>query len=415
MKKNVLLLVNQLHGGGAQKVVANMSKQLAEFYNVTIAIYNDTDKVVFEYAGDLVKLNLPYAEDTHNNPFFKRMLRSLSLLKQVRKIKKQRNIHTTISFMEASNIMNILSRRKDKVVLSVRSYLSNELADIPRLRVFGKVIRVLYNRADYVVVPANLVKNDLVKNFGVKPDKVELIYNFTDIKSANNSTQAPLPPHHEKIFSHTNIIINIGRMNFPKAQWLQPMVLSKVLKSTPDTKLVILGDGVLKNKIYETAKIEGLKIYEEGVNAPAEVENDFDIFLLGFIKNPFPYLIKSTLFLKSSVYEGFPNVIIEAMCCGLPVVSSDCASGPREILSPASDINPKASSNEFAEYGVLTPVSGVNSVTEEQYATFTAEAVAELLSNSETKKNYQQKSLKRAGDFDVSRIIGQWINLIEKK
>ncbi|MBL7699258.1 MAG: glycosyltransferase [Chitinophagaceae bacterium] len=415
MKKNVLLLVNQLHGGGAQKVVANMSKYLSEFYNITIAIYNDTDKVVFDYKGDLVKLNLPYASDTHNNPFFKRMLRSLSLLRQVRKLKKKRNIDATISFMEASNIINILARRKDVVIVSVRSYLSHEFADMPRLRVFSKFIRVLYNRADHVVAPAALVRRDLVENFGVSNRKVELIYNFTDISFANKSKEETLPAHHENIFHGKNVIINVGRMNFPKAQWLQPMILARVIRNIPQAKLVILGDGVLKEKIYETAKRENLKIYEEGVSAPGDAANDFDVYLLGFTRNPFPYLAKSTLFMKSSVYEGFPNVIIEAMSCGLPIISSDCASGPREIISPGSDINTSAKENEFAEYGVLTPVSGVNGVTEDQYAAFATDAIITLLSDPSKKSHYQQKSIERAKDFDVSSIINQWIQLIEKK
>ena len=152
-KKNLLLLVNQLHGGGAQKVVANLSIYLSEYYNVTLAIYNDTDKVVFHYKGDMVKLSLPYAENTHSNPFHKRLLRSLSLIRQVRKLKKERKIHVTISFMEASNFINVLSRRRDKVIISVRSYLSHEFADMPRLKIFAFFIRLLYNKADRVVVP----------------------------------------------------------------------------------------------------------------------------------------------------------------------------------------------------------------------------------------------------------------------
>jgi glycosyltransferase involved in cell wall biosynthesis len=415
LKKNVLLLVNQLHGGGAQKVVANMSKYLSEFCNITIAIYNDTDKVVFEHEGDLVKLALPYAEDTHNNPFSKRILRSLSLLKQVRRLKKDRNIHAAISFMEASNFMNVLSRRKDIVIISVRSYLTHEFADMPRLRMFSKFIRLLYNRADHVVVPAQLVKHDLVKNFGVNERKVKLIYNFTDITFANRSKAIALPAHHESIVSSDNVIINIGRINFPKGQWLQPMVLARVLKKIPNAKLVILGDGVLKNKIYEAAKSEGLRVYEEGLCDVAGIRSEFDIYLLGFIKNPFPYLAKADLFLKSSLYEGFPNVIIEAMSCGLPVVSSDCASGPREILSPDSSIESKATANEFAEFGVLTPVLGINGVTEQQYAKFAADAIVRVLSDSEMRNNYQKKSVDRAKDFDVGEIIVSWRKLIDKK
>jgi glycosyltransferase involved in cell wall biosynthesis len=414
-KKNILLLVNQLHGGGAQKVIANLSIYLSAFYNVTLAIYNDIDNVVFEYKGDFVKIELPFAADTHNNPAHKRLIRSLSLLQQIRRLKKEKNIDVTISFLEASNIINILTRRKDKVIISVRSYLSNEFADIPRLRVFGKFIRFLYKKADHIVVPANLLKTDLISKFGVPENKVRLIYNFTDFKITDALKQATIPGHHHKIFNAGPVIINIGRINYPKAQWLQPMVLSIVKKNIPGAKLVILGDGLLKEKVYESAKSCGLKIYEEGVNDIQELNNNFDVYLLGFITNPFPYLSKSDVFLMTSLYEGFPNVLIEAMSCGVPVISSDCESGPREILSPTTNIHTKAGSIEYAEYGVLIPVSGKQSAEEDKFADVAAEAVTAILTDNKKYQSYKNKSVERAAEFDVKRIIGQWKELIEHR
>jgi glycosyltransferase involved in cell wall biosynthesis len=414
-KKNILLLINQLHGGGAQKVVANLSIYLCEQYNVTLALYNDTDNVVFQYNGELVKLELPYAEDTHNNPFHKRILRSLSLIRQVRALKKKKNIDVTISFMEASNFINVLSRRSDKIIISVRSYLSHEFADMPRLRVFKTFIKFLYNRADHIIVPAELLKTDLVNNFHVRGNKVKVIYNFTDFDLVENLKKEVMPSHHEKIFSGSPVIINIGRINFPKAQWLQPKVLTLVKKAIPGTKLIILGDGNLKDKVYESALIEGLRIYDESADGRRNADDEFDLYLLGFTRNPYPYLAKSDIFLKSSVYEGFPNVIIEAMSCGLPIVSSDCDAGPREILSPATSILTKATKAEYAEYGVLTPVAGTNGVSDEDYANITAAAVIEILTNKEKYKHYSAQSVKRAGEFGVKKIITEWVQIIEGK
>ena len=74
--------MNQLHGGGAQKVIANLSIQLQSDYNVALAIYNDIDKIVFPFAGELIKISLPFSADTHNNNFFKRTYRSLVLFRK---------------------------------------------------------------------------------------------------------------------------------------------------------------------------------------------------------------------------------------------------------------------------------------------------------------------------------------------
>ncbi|MBA4168348.1 MAG: glycosyltransferase [Chitinophagaceae bacterium] len=411
MKKNILLLINQLHGGGAQKVIANLSISLHNDYNVTLVIYNDLDKVVFQHAGELVKVILPYSADTHNNNSFKRIYRLLSLIQKLKKIKKDRRIDVAISFMEASNIVNILSAGKEKTVLSVRSFLSNEFRDHKRLQIFRKIIKLLYNRADHIITPAKLAKLDLIKNFNVKENKITIIYNFIDKILVERNKNKTIEPHIDKLLHCHPVIINVGRITSPKAQWLLPGVLKKVQAVIPDARLLILGEGPLEEKLMEEAGNNGLK-----VNSADATDNtdSFDIYLTGFKENPYPYLSKSKVFIQSSVYEGFPNVIIEAMACGLPVVSSDCASGPREILNPDTDISFSTDILEHAAYGILTPVYDIGSSDTQQYINAASEAVIEILGSEEKRNHYITRSLERAHQYEKDIIMRQWISIIEE-
>ena len=411
-KKNILLLVNQLHGGGAQKVIANLSIQLQGDYNVALAIYNDIDKIVFPFAGELIKISLPFSADTHNNNFFKRTYRSLVLFRKLKRIKKEKKIAVCISFMEASNIANILSRYNEKTVLSVRSYLSKEFLDHRRLLIFKNVIRFLYRRANAIIAPSELIKTDLVNNFGVPENKISIIYNFIDQKIIEEKQQGYVDPEIAKVLNSHPVIINVGRITYPKAQWLLPKVLKRVQETVPGARLVILGEGPMDVKIKEEADQSGLAVYTP--QSPIG-EKGFDIYMPGFTVNPYPYLKKAAVFIKSSVYEGFPNVIIEAMASGLPIISSDCTSGPREILSPDTPVSTTAHKLEEAPYGLLTPVYSEETNNLEQYLTAASGAVIEILTNSEKKNYYIKQSLERAAQYEKEIIMRQWIRVIENK
>ena len=408
-----MLLVNQLHGGGAQKVIANMSAYLSRSYHVTLVIYNDTDKVVFPYEGELIKIRLPFDKNTAENPFYKRLIRSISLLIQLRKIKARKKIDVAISFMEASNFVNILSSRSEKTILSVRSYLSHEFNDHPRLRIFRRLIRLLYNRADHIVAPSRLLQKDLIDHFGESEKKTVVIYNYIDPALIASLQQEPLPPRHEELFKKFPVIINVGRITSPKAQWLLMPVLSRVKKIIPSIKLAILGEGPLAEKIIDQAKKEGLAVHQDGLTDESRPFESYDAYLMGFTPNPFPYLNKSHLFIKSSVYEGFPNVIIEAMANGLAVISSDCESGPREIISPDTAILSSAKESEYAEYGILTPVYAEGGNNLEQYIEETARAIIKLSTDNKARDHYIQQSLKRAKYYEKEKIMQEWIKLIE--
>ncbi|MFO7809977.1 MAG: glycosyltransferase [Candidatus Delongbacteria bacterium] len=165
---------------------------------------------------------------------------------------------------------------------------------------------------------------------------------------------------------------------------------SSVAKEVPDSRLIIIGDGDRRN-------------YLEALVLDLELTNR--VFIIGSRDNPYKYIKNSDIFVLSSVYEGFGIVLIEAMACGLPVISTDCKSGPAEIIS--------------GESGVLVPVpdgkmySASDPLTDEEKNL--AAEIIKLLRDKNKQERLKELNLLRAADFSAESVIPQWETLIKEQ
>lgn len=408
--KNILLLINQLHAGGAEKVVSRLSIELSPHYNIFLATYNKTE-MMYAHEGENIFVKLPFSQNPSKNNAIQRLARLILLIFRIRTIKKKHKIDASISFLEASNIINVLSKRREKIILSVRSHLSSEFKDDKRLHIFKKLIRLLYNKAFKIVVPAELVKRDLIMNFNVDEQRIAVVYNFIDKEKINALiNENSLHDLEKNIFSFP-VMINVGRITNPKAQAFLLPILRNLKKKKSSVKLVILGDGPLKSMFIKTAGTMGLTVYDS--SGAQEFHTGYDVFLLGFKENPFPYLKNSILSVSTSIYEGFPNAMIEAMACGLPVISTDCPSGPREILAPGTDISYSTRVVEYANFGILMPPINGENVHREDEIELWASVIKNLLEVPKQRQLYAEKSIQRSGQYSRDTIIQKWINLLE--
>ncbi|MEM2041681.1 MAG: glycosyltransferase [Nitrososphaerota archaeon] len=204
-----------------------------------------------------------------------------------------------------------------------------------------------------------------------------------------------------EVFRHP-VIINVGRMINQKGQWHLIRAFKLVNEEIPNTRLVILGEGKLRD--YLVRLINELKL------------ND-NMYLPGWKSNPFKYMARSTLFCLSSLWEGFPNVVVEALACGLPVMSTDCLSGPREILAPGTEYKvDRLRGPEYAEYGILMPVFDGKRYTARDPLTWQeemwAEEIIKLLKNPEILENYRQRAKRRAMDFEAKKQVQKYFDVI---
>jgi Glycosyltransferase len=337
--KQIYFLLNSLAGGGAEVVAVRLSEHIliAKFILVEKDVKYQVNKEVIFLSGHSIKTNS--------------ILKTLCIPLYAYELSKKVEYNSIIiSFLERANFVNIVSKffKKHIAIISVRTNLNTSRTGIKSLNNY--LVKILYPKADLIIAVSYGVKQSLI-NLGIEKEKIKVIYNPYPIDEIRELANEPLGSY-EEIFKHP-VLITAGRLIKPKGQWYLLRVFKALKEKHEDLELVILGEGELKDYLVKLSEELGLKTY---VWDRDELSGSFDVYFLGFQKNPFKFIARSKLFVFPSLWEGFPNALVEAMACGVPVVSSDYRSGPREILAPNTDFNYQTQKPEFAEYGVLMPV-----------------------------------------------------------
>jgi glycosyltransferase involved in cell wall biosynthesis len=292
------------------------------------------------------------------------------------RIVRQRQPEVVFSAHMYSSILCSLSRKhwsdKVRLVVSADNHASTMFSRTSQGPLFSFLLSSEFPQAQAIVVPSHGVAADLADNFGIPPSVVTVIPYPIDLQNIDGLARRSAD--HCWYSEQIPIIISVGRLVPQKGFDHLLRAFSLLRKQGANVRLVLLGDGDERQRLESLAAELGVRQH---------------IWFAGKQANPFKYVASSTLFVLSSLFEGLPNVLCEALACGCPVISTDCHSGPAEILQD--------------KYGILVPPGDEEAL---------AAAMHRLLKDQELRARLRQLGLQRAKDFEASRIVRLYEHLV---
>lgn len=362
---DIAIFIPSLSGGGAERVMVTLANAfsghgyavdlvLASAVGPYLGDVSDSVRIVDLDAGRVIKALLPLA-------------RYLSREKPV----------AMLSAMGHANVVAIMARMltrvETRVVVSERTTIScayqNSIGFVSKINFW--LVRKLYPKASAISSVSKQSSRDLARYIGLPEAKVKTLHNPFDLSSIYEFSLKPVA--HPWFFNdQIPIVLAAGRLTEAKDY---PTLIHafNVLRKKQKIRLLVLGEGELRDSL-------NLLCLELGMTAD-------DVQFIGFQDNPYAYMARCSLFVLSSQWEGLPGVMIQAMACGAPVVSTNCMSGPDEIL-------------EGGRWGRLVPVGDVQAL---------AKAMEEVLDLPREKLPDVRL---RAQDFTQDKAVDAYLELL---
>ena len=372
-KIKITFFIPNLKVGGAEKSTVNLLNNLDKSsYTLSLILANKEGEFLKDIREDLVIINL----GTYSlvKIFFK-------LIKYFKKEKPDIFISIFPRFSIASIMAKIFSRSDTKIIVIEHTVFSlaatnarNFFRRIIARFLFPLLMKFFYRNSEAIICVSKGVAEDILKITGLR-EKIKVIYNPI-IDSKIYALAEEKASHPWILNKDCPVISAVGRLVKAKDYPALLYALSLVVNEK-QAKLLILGDGEERKELELLANRLGI----------AE-KVDF----LGFQKNPYKFISKSNIFVLSSIQEGFPTVIIEAMACGVPVISTDCKAGPNEII-------------ENRENGLLVPVGDEKSL---------AEAILQLLNSKALREKFSREGRNIAEYFTIEKSVKEYENIFKE-
>ena len=314
---DVALFLPALSGGGAERVILNLSAALADRgYAVDLVIAVRTG----EYLA-----NVPETVRLVSLDVRRTLQGFLPLVRYLRREQPR----VLMSALDNANIVGVAATRaarvtgaKTRVIVSARNTLSLDSQTMPASRraITLRALGVCHKLADDVATVSNGAADDLARTLGIEREKIHVIYNPVVTPSLLSAGAASLS-HPWLEPGAPPVVLGVGRLSRQKDFATLVRAFAQV-RRTRAARLMILGQGEERDRLEALAR-------ELGVAD--------DVALPGFVPNPYAYMSRVAVVVLSSQWEGLPAVLIESLALGTPVVSTDCESGPREILRGGAD------------------------------------------------------------------------------
>ena len=361
----IVIVIDSLSGGGAERAAVLLAEGLSSRnYQVSLVTLFGQELDFYHLPETIERIALNIAGKSAN--LIQAVNNNLSRQRSLRQTLDALEPEIVVSFLDKTNILTLIACWNSNypiLVCEQNDPTQNKIGPL-----WSLLRRLVYPFATQVISCSQGVDD----NWGwLSSDRRKVIYNPLAVKP-ESATDTKLP---EKFASDKKTIVGMGRLTEQKGFDILLAAFASIAPQYPDWQLLILGEGEQRQQLEAQRDRLGLQSR---------------VIMPGLLDNPFPLLRRSHIFVLSSLYEGFGNVIIEAMACDLPVISTDCPSGPGEIITNG-------------ENGILVPNRDRDSL---------AKAMAQLMSDPERRIQLAKTAQKSLNRFELETIINQWEDLL---
>jgi glycosyltransferase involved in cell wall biosynthesis len=313
MKKKIVFITLSLEGGGAEKILSRLVVNLYNEFDIVLVTFYRKGRY-FDELLSLPGLEYHCINAEHGNTF--------SFAIRLRRIIKKASPDKILSFLYYPNIVTYLSQvgLSTTLIFSERSnhrlYLTNSF----KHKIWNWILHMAYKKATSIITVSNESKAALASDFSLPNEKIHTIFNGLNFPLLDKLKNEQFTDF--KTDDDVRNILAVGSINRAKNYPLLIESFSVLHSRNEGTRLIILGKGEMMNEINEL--ITQLKLHEA-------------VYMAGYCDNPYKYMKLASCYVLSSSWEGFPNSLLEAMYINGHVVSTDCPTGPSEIISHNED------------------------------------------------------------------------------
>ena len=384
-RKKIMLISPMLHQGGFERICVMTARLLQKEYDVVIAVFSLED-VAYDISGlQVIDLKLKARKGKLNKGInvFRRSYR-------LTRLQRELDIDVSYSFGMTANIANALTTGARRKLTACHSF--EEIKDAVYMKLISR-------HSDRVFCCSKKMADLVQKDYGFT--NVQALWNPCDIEGIQKQSRVAEGEDLSFWETEDKVLVSMGREDDVKGFWHLLKAFRRINEKMPDTRLAIIGDGEFRE-------------YKELAQRLGIADR---VLFAGLKRNPFPYLRKSDLYLLTSLSEGLPNALVEALALSLPIVSVNCLSGPAEILHE-NWREAEAKKVVFeADYGILTPavkpVKNMQTDMEEEEDEL-ALAAEKLLGDPELYESYQKAAASRAADFSKEAHYRELVSYIEE-
>ena len=305
-KSHIIFVMPQLRTGGAERVIVNIINYLnRDSFDITLILFNKNGSLVDRLSQDINIYNLNISSVAKGIP---KLLLKIYQLKPNIIFSGIGNLNIYISIFIP---LMRLFLPKTKWIARQASILTLNNTQEKSPKLYEWLYKRVYKNYNRVICQSDYMRDDLIKNYDFPKYKTVVINNPLDTKNIDKLSKEPILEH---IFTDKIKLISVGQLRYEKRQ---DLLLKAFAKLDSRYSLTIIGDGVKREELEKLAL--SLNIKDR-------------VLFLGYQKNPYKYIKASNILVLTSEYEGFPNVVLEANFCGIPVVSFNSIGGISEII-----------------------------------------------------------------------------------